>query len=66
MAIPPPGTLASFWTRAQREAVEADAARLGAGVVPAIELGEYDHALDLLDLQCKQRSGFKDLRGHAV
>ena len=27
-------------------------------MVPAIELGEYDHALDLLDLQCKQRSGF--------
>ncbi|HEY8021587.1 MAG TPA: winged helix-turn-helix domain-containing protein [Thermoanaerobaculia bacterium] len=57
MAVRPPASLAGFWARAERDAAKADPARLGLAVLPAIELGEYDRALDLLQRQCKERSG---------
>jgi DNA-binding winged helix-turn-helix (wHTH) protein/Tfp pilus assembly protein PilF len=57
MAIRPPASLAEFWARAKRDAAKADSANLGYAVVPAIELGEYDHAIDLLYRQCEERSG---------
>jgi DNA-binding winged helix-turn-helix (wHTH) protein len=56
MGIPSPANLAGYWMRAKREA-EAGSAVVGSGVVPAIELGEYDRALDLLHRQCTERSG---------
>jgi DNA-binding winged helix-turn-helix (wHTH) protein/Tfp pilus assembly protein PilF len=58
MAVRPPASLVDFWARAKREAAKADSANRGFAVVAAIELGEYDHALDLLSRQCEERSGF--------
>jgi DNA-binding winged helix-turn-helix (wHTH) protein len=57
MAVGPPGDLNAFWAQAKRDAAAADSASLGSSIVPAIELGEYDQALDLLSRQCKERSG---------
>jgi len=58
MGVCPPASLAAFWARAQREAATADPANRESAVVAAIELGEYDDALDLLSRQCEERSGF--------
>jgi DNA-binding winged helix-turn-helix (wHTH) protein/tetratricopeptide (TPR) repeat protein len=57
MATHPPTSLTDFWARAQQDAAKSDAASLEFAVVAAIELGEYDHALDLLAPQCKERPG---------
>jgi DNA-binding winged helix-turn-helix (wHTH) protein/tetratricopeptide (TPR) repeat protein len=57
MAIRPPASLAGFWARAQQDAAKAASASPWFAVVPAIELGNYDHALDLLHRQCLERSG---------
>jgi DNA-binding winged helix-turn-helix (wHTH) protein len=58
MGVCPPASLAGFWSRAQREAAKAASANRGLAVEAAIELGEYDHAFDLLSRQCEERSGF--------
>jgi DNA-binding winged helix-turn-helix (wHTH) protein/tetratricopeptide (TPR) repeat protein len=57
MAIRSPASLVDFWACAKRDPANADPANLGFAVVAAIELGELDHALDLLARQCKERSG---------
>lgn len=55
---PLPASLTAFWRRAQQDAAAFDAAHLGQAVIPAIELGQYDHALDLLSRQCEERAGY--------
>jgi DNA-binding winged helix-turn-helix (wHTH) protein/tetratricopeptide (TPR) repeat protein len=59
MGAPPPASLTGFWMRAARDTAGADSERLAFAVAARIELGEYDHALDLLHRQCKERSGFE-------
>jgi DNA-binding winged helix-turn-helix (wHTH) protein/tetratricopeptide (TPR) repeat protein len=59
IAVPPPASLTAFWTRAARDTADADSDRFEFAVVSMIELGEYDHALELLYHQCKERSGFE-------
>ncbi len=59
MALPVPASLIDFWARMEQGTDRADPASFGFAVVAAIELGQVDHALDLLRQQCRERSGFE-------
>lgn len=56
LGVPEPASLTDFWTGKERLFAKVGPYRPWFRVVPAIELGDRERALDLLSEQCRERS----------